>query len=219
MIWLQHNKVHLALHALKQPENNDDQASPLLVLHGLGESAHTPTPPWDEWAGPVWGLDFTGHGASDVPRGGGYTAETLMSDVDVALAEIGRATLLGRGLGAYVALLVAGARPELTNGVVLTDGPGLTGGGEGPQSSTWFLPADADGRAPDPYALYELSHDVRPSDYAISFLQFLLNKSVLETPLVVSAKNRPPWLAAVAKDPGVICETLEQAFTRYNPQS
>ena len=64
------------------------------------------------WPGPVWALDFTGHGASTVPRGGGYTAEVLMADADAALAHLGPATVLGRGLGAYVALLLAGARPR-----------------------------------------------------------------------------------------------------------
>lgn len=209
--WLQHNRVRLALHQLKAGEG-----TPLLILHGLGEPTRLPTGPWDQWSGAIWGLDFTGHGQSQVPRGGGYTAEILMGDVDVALAHLGPVTLFGRGLGAYIALLVAGARPELVNGVVLTDGSGLTGGGEGPQSSTWYLPADADGRTPDPYALYELSNDVRPSDYAIGFLHLLLSGSKLDVPLVVAAKNRPPWLAAVAKDPGVVCEGLSQAFERYN---
>ncbi len=213
--WLQHNRIRLALHHLKEGLTNG-HANPLLILHGLGEPTRLPAEPWDQWEGPIWGLDFTGHGQSQVPKGGGYTAEILMGDVDVALAYLGPVTLVGRGLGAYIALLVAGARPELVNGVVLTDGSGLTGGGEGPQSSTWYLPADADGRTPDPYALYELSNDVRPSDYAIGFLHLLLNGSELEVPLVVAAKNRPPWLAAVAKDPGVVCEGLPQAFERYN---
>lgn len=210
-VWLQHNKIRLALHPIKA-----GAGSPLLMLHGLGEPTVVPTEPWSSWDGPIWGLDFTGHGDSTVPRGGGYTAEVLMSDVDVALAHIGPATIYGRGLGAYVALLVAGARPELTRGVVLADGCGLTGGGTGPQSSTWYLPADADGRAPDPYALYELSVDVRPMDYAVNFLHLLLNASKLEVPIVVAAKNRPPWLEAIANDPGVVSESLSRAFERYN---
>ena len=55
-----------------------------------------------------------------------------MGDADVALAHLGAATVLGRGLGAYVALLIAGARPHLVRGAVLCDGPGLAGGGIGP---------------------------------------------------------------------------------------
>ncbi len=51
----------------------------------------------------------TGHGASTVPVGGGYFCELLMADVDAALAHLGPATVYGRGLGAYVALLIAGS--------------------------------------------------------------------------------------------------------------
>ncbi|MEZ5229584.1 MAG: hypothetical protein R2710_23850 [Acidimicrobiales bacterium] len=45
---------------------------------------------------------------------------------------------------------------------MIGDGPGLAGGSSGPGSGTWFAPADADGSSPDPYALFELSTDVRP---------------------------------------------------------
>ena len=72
-------------------------------------------------------LDFTGHGASTMPIGGGYTAEILMADVDAALDHLDEATVVGRGLGAYVALLISGARADRVRGVVLADGPGLSG--------------------------------------------------------------------------------------------
>jgi len=81
---LDHNRVKIALHTLVEGEG-----TPLLVLHGLGEKTSPARDPWSRWPGPVYGIDFTGHGASTVPSGGGYTAEVLMSDVDVALAEIG----------------------------------------------------------------------------------------------------------------------------------
>ena len=78
---LQHNRIGLALHRLR-----DGEGQPLLLLHGLGEQSPEVAPGWtSSWKGAVFALDFTGHGASDVPRGGGYTAETLMADVDVAL--------------------------------------------------------------------------------------------------------------------------------------
>ena len=86
------------------------------------------------WPGPVHGLDFTGHGGSTVPAGGGYTAEILMADADAALAHLGPCTVLGRGLGAYIALMIAGARPDLVRGAVLDDGAGLAGGGDSPGS-------------------------------------------------------------------------------------
>ena len=98
----------------------------LLLLHGLGESSPVGAArTWAaHWPGPVAALDFTGHGHSTVPAGGGYTAEILLADADVALAELGAATLVGRGLGAYVALMLAGARPQQVRGAVLCDGPG-----------------------------------------------------------------------------------------------
>ena len=90
---------------------------------------------FDPWPGPVWGLDFTGHGRSTVPTGGGYTAEILLADADAALAHIGEATVVGRGLGAWIALLLIGARPDRAVGVVLADGPGFIGGGVQPGST------------------------------------------------------------------------------------
>ncbi len=208
---LVHNKVTLALHELKK-----GSGAPLLLLHGLGESSHLPHEPWSDWSGPIFGLDFTGHGASTVPKGGGYTCELLLGDVDVALAELGPVTVLGRGLGAYVGLMIAGIRPDLVRGAVLADGPGLAGGGEDMTSGTWFHPSDADGRAPDPYALFELSNDVRPADYATNFVHLLLAASELDAPLSIIAKNSPPWLTAIAKEPGVVSESSQAAFERFN---
>jgi pimeloyl-ACP methyl ester carboxylesterase len=100
---LLHSRIELALHRLR-----DATGRPLLLLHGLGE--RTPEVAPSEclaWPGPIYGLDFCGHGASGVPRGGGYTAEALMGDADTALRHLGQATVVGRGLGAYVALLLA----------------------------------------------------------------------------------------------------------------
>ncbi len=210
-VTLTHNRVTLALHELKTGDGPK-----LLILHGLGEQTSMPPKPWDEWPGSIWGLDFTGHGESTVPTGGGYTCEVLMSDVDIALAELGPCTLLGRGLGAYVGLLVAGARPELVRGAVLADGPGIAGGGSEPTSAMWFSPGDQDGSTPDRFALVELSRDLRPADYATSFVHLVMAHSELSAPLVVAAQNRPSWLAAVAREPGVVTESLEAAFERYS---
>jgi pimeloyl-ACP methyl ester carboxylesterase len=207
-----HNKVELALHQLA-----DGPGHPLLVLHGLGEATGDTVPaPWQAWTGPVWGLDFTGHGASTVPHGGGYTCEVLASDADIALGHIGAATIVGRGLGGYIGLMVAAARPDAVLGLVIGDGPGLAGGGDGPSSGTWFDPADADGSSPDPFALFELSTDTRPADYAMGFLRLVLARSELDAPVSVTAMVRPPWLAAVADEPGVVTESAEAAIARYS---
>jgi pimeloyl-ACP methyl ester carboxylesterase len=195
---LTHNKVQLALHQL-----SSGQGRPLLLLHGLGESSPQHVPTWAvAWPGPVYALDFTGHGKSTVPSGGGYSAETAMADADAALAELGEVTIAGRGLGAYVALMLAGARPSQVRGAVVGDGPGLAGGAIGPTSQSFvILPPRA--TPPDPYALFELSRDLRPPDYATLFVRLAVEASGLDEPIIVSAVVRPPWLEAVMAETGV----------------
>jgi pimeloyl-ACP methyl ester carboxylesterase len=210
---LTHVRVELALHRLRSGEGR-----PLLLLHGLGEATPAAVPAVAQaWPGPVLGLDFTGHGASTIPAGGGYTAEVLMADVDTALRHIGGATLLGRGLGAYVALLAAGARPSLVTGAILTDGPGLAGGGPAPHSPSVLRPAIEPGSplVPDPYALAELSRDIRPADYATTYARQAVEFSGLDAPITVSAVVRPPWLEAVIDQPGVVVGRVADALARY----
>lgn len=196
---LRHNRVELALHKLR-----DGDGQPLLHLHGLGEESPATVPDYvAAWPGPVWALDFTGHGASSVPKGGGYFAEVLMGDVDMALDHIGAATIYGRGLGAYVALLTAGARPELVQGAILDDGPGLSGGGIEPGSPYVQQVQLRQNGTPDPYAQLELSRDVRPPDYATTFARQAATLSGLDVAVAVVGVVRPPWLEAVASEPGV----------------
>lgn len=210
--FLTHNKIQLALHLLSAGEGQ-----PLLLLHGLGEQTPATAPAWAHvWAGPVYGLDFTGHGATTVPMGGGYSAETMLADADIALAHLGPCTIVGRGLGAYVALMIAGARPQLVRGAVLCDGPGLWGGATGPTSSS-FHSVDPPYGSPDPNALIDLSRDLRPPDYASLFVRLALEHSGLAEPITVTAVVRPPWLAAVAGEVGVATSTLAEALALYRP--
>ena len=131
IVTLAHNKIALALHHLR--DGPEPGVRPLLMIHGLGERTPEVAPAWlDPWPGPVWGLDLTGHGASSLSIGGGYTAEILLADAATAVGHLGEATVLGRGLGAYVALLVAGARATAVRGAILLAGPGLAGGGPAP---------------------------------------------------------------------------------------
>jgi pimeloyl-ACP methyl ester carboxylesterase len=212
---VRHGKVELALHHLRPGEGR-----PLLILHGLGEASPSEVPSWTApWTGPIAALDFTGHGRSTIPRGGGYTAELLLGDADAALAALTSAehpeiTLAGRGLGAYIALQLAGARARQVHGAVLVDGPGLAGGPTGPTTQSFFsLPPTT--RPPDPYALVELGRDLRPPDYATSFVRLAVERSDLDEPIAVSSVFRPEWLDAVAREHGVMDVPLAEALAVY----
>jgi pimeloyl-ACP methyl ester carboxylesterase len=191
-----HGRSRLALHTLRAGPGRS-----LLLLHGLGEQSPTEVPEHlAAWPGPVHALDFTGHGASTRPRGGGYTAEILMADTDAVVRELGEVTILGRGLGAYVALLAAAAHPVAVRGAILTDGPGLVGGGVRP-TSPFVLTPPVDGHVgPDPFVLFELSHDVRAPDYAVEFVRLVHDGSDLPRPLAVCTVVRPQWLTAIIDD-------------------
>ena len=245
--WLRHVHNDLALHRLRE---GAEGTRPLLLLHGLGERTPETVPPAAAaWPGPVWGLDFTGHGASSRPKSGGYTAEVLLGDVDHALqvlAADGPVTILGRGLGAYVGLLAAGARAELVAGAILTDGPGLAGGGPSQHSPSIIHvpklgvetvlesdpvagrpllaqepgsvgPDRAEERgAPDPYALAELAVDVRPADYATTYARLAVEYSPANQPIALATVARHPWIDAVAELPGVVRERVGDALARYS---
>ncbi len=214
---LRHGRVELALHELRPGDGPT-----LLVLHGLGESSAMVLPPevLHTWPGAVWGLDFTGHGQSTVPLGGGYSSEILMADADTALHHLGPCTILGYGLGGYIGLLVAGARPDRVRGVIIADGPGLIGGGIRPGNESIEVPfglgaGSTPAATPDPFALAELADDIRPTDYALSFVHTALQGSGLDTPVTVAAVSRPQWLAAVVAEFGVAELSVAEALSSY----
>lgn len=208
-----HNRIELALHTLARDASGD--CHPLLLLHGLGEATPPAVPDGVDWPGQVVGLDFTGHGRSTMPVGGGYTSEILVGDVDAVIEHLGApVTILGRGLGAYVAMVTAAARPDMVRGVVMADGPGLAGGGVNPGSRALVRPSDTAG-PPDPYALLELSRDVRPADYARSFAGYAVEGSALEVPLWVATVVRPAWLDAIVGEPGVGEGSIARGLQTY----
>ena len=148
---------------------------------------------------------------SSIPPGGGYTAEALLGDADAALAELGPLTVAGRGLGAYIALLLAGGRAAEIHGAVLGDGPGLAGGG--PRPSTPFIAAVASSAVtPDPRAMADLSADIRPPDYASNFARLATMFSPADPPIIVAARARPDWLRAVVEEAGVRVASLEEGL-------
>ncbi|MGE0877767.1 MAG: alpha/beta hydrolase [Acidimicrobiia bacterium] len=194
--FLRHAWARLVLHELRL---SGERSNPLLLLHGAGERTDKEIPHFAEaWGGDIYGLDFTGHGESSRTRGGGFVSEYLVGDVDIALARIGPATIVGRGLGAWIGLLVAGARPELVRGLVLCDGPGLAGGGDraGVRPIAWPLDAAQAGDA-DPYAAPELDAEWRFPEVAVRFAEGFTKNAATDRPLAVCTDARPPWLAAV----------------------
>lgn len=193
---LRHARIELELHELSQ---RDGPA--LLLLHALGGSSAD----WSEaaalWPGGVYALDFCGHGRSQWVRGGVYYPELLAGDADAALAHLGPAAVAGAGLGAYVALLLAGGRREQVRGALLLPGHGLAGGGAEPN----FDRPLADAFSPDPDAplptgcdpfVGALDRDPRPPDYAAHFAGAARRLLLLE-----DGDERPPWWTAVRQAP------------------
>lgn len=192
MTYLQHGRVKLALHRLAAGEG-----PPLLLLHALYESSRS----WGElaphWPGAVYALDFSGHGDSDRIRGGGYFAEILAGDADVALAHVGPAAIAGAGIGAYVAVLLAGTRPEQVPAALLLPGAGLAGGGATPEYTAPFAASIAAASAPgrgerDPF-LCMLESDVRPPEYVGRFA------AAARTLFLLEGSTPPPWWREVAR--------------------
>ncbi len=215
--WIVHAKVRLSLHSMRaRRDDAPPDARPLLLLHGLGErSLATLAPVFEAWPGEIHALDFTGHGLSDVPSGGGYTAEVLMGDADAALAHLGPLTLCGRGLGAYVALLLAGARAREVHGAILCDGPGLAGGGASPPSPHVVHADPHASGPPDPFALAELAQDLRPADYAVAYVRQAEQFAPIDQPIAVCARNRPGWLVAAIEAADTAVVPLEHALARF----
>jgi pimeloyl-ACP methyl ester carboxylesterase len=145
-------------------------------------------------------------------HGGGYYPELWAADADSALALLchqrGRIALLGYGLSAYVALLLAGGRPELLC-AVLCKGKGLFGGEHDPRTTKPRFPdIGTSERAPrlqlapstDPSVHEGQDCYVRPPDYAARFAARRAEGTQLV--LVEDGGARPAWWRAVAEVPG-----------------
>jgi pimeloyl-ACP methyl ester carboxylesterase len=205
---IEHGRVALELHRLA-----NGRGPALLLLHELFGSAHDWRAAAQPWPGPVYALDFCGHGQSGRVRGGAYFSELLLGDADSALARIGRAALVGRGIGAYVALLLAGCRREQVPAALLLPGRGLSGGGASPTFAPdafapYLLPdADApDGADP---RVRVLEVDVRPADYAERF-----GRAARRLLLLEDGGARPPWWAAIRGDAATAGADEGEAFRR-----
>lgn len=214
--YLRHGWSRLVLHELQV-----EGPRHLLLLHGLGEATPEEIPEYAaDWPGSIYGLDLSGHGHSSRSVGGGYVSEYLVGDVDIALARIGPSTIVGRGLGAYVALLVAGARPGLVRGLVLCDGRGLAGGAATPgvRPVVAATPPIDDPFAldPDPLAVAELDTEWRLPHVARDFATAFASAHDLGAgAIAVCATERPPWLAAIVDAVAVWQGDVATAIKRF----
>jgi pimeloyl-ACP methyl ester carboxylesterase len=205
-----HGRVPVEFHELKSAKGR-----PLLLLHALGSNAEA----WPDevlgWSeGPVYAIDFAGHGGSDPLRGGAYYPEHFLADADLALERLDEpCAVLGAGIGAYVALMLAGARPALVSGAYLLGGEGLDGVGSQPGNELSF--DDVEGFelfiaenskryavGTDPLVA-QCAGDMRPKGYAAAFAR--ASQPLLFSPNV--GIDRPPpdwWLAAVGANRGIV---------------
>jgi pimeloyl-ACP methyl ester carboxylesterase len=204
-----HGEVELALHELRPAPLGTAGGPRLLLVHELGASSARWIAPGGAagllaaWPGPVLALDLAGHGESQSRVGGAYTPELFAADVDAALAALGACFLAGAGLGAYVCLLVAGARPDLVPAALLLPGAGLDGGGPHPHVGRIADPVVEAAAAagprlpggPDPLT-HACAGDVRPPDYAQPFAGAARRLLLAE-----DGSPRPPWWRAVAGEP------------------
>jgi len=113
----------IELHCLEWTSSSDrESATPIILLHGGGANAHW----WDHLAseltphGPVYALDFRGHGDSSFPdelRVGAFN-----DDLEALVDRLGRddVILVGHSMGAAVALDHA-SRFDSTRGIALVD--------------------------------------------------------------------------------------------------
>lgn len=168
----------------------------LLALHALGGTAQDFAALAAHWPGRVLALDFAGHGASAWTRGGSYSPELHAACADDALLEAGDAYLVGAGLGAYVALLLAGARAKQVPAALLLPGRGLEGGGAAPRFDRppeldLLLATEAAARPDFDPMLRACETDPRPPDYARPYADAARRLLLAE-----DGAARPPWWQA-----------------------
>jgi pimeloyl-ACP methyl ester carboxylesterase len=190
-------RSEVALHELRA-----GSGPTLLALHALGGAAQDFAALAAHWPGRVLALDLPGHGASAWTRGGSYTPELHAASADDALFEAGDAYLVGSGLGAYVALLLAGTRAPRVPAALLLPGRGLDGCGPAPrsdqalqiQSGEALRLLDAAAAQPRPAfdpLLRACETDARPPDYARAFANAAQRLLFAE-----DGGAQPPWWEA-----------------------
>lgn len=108
-------------------------APPVLLLHGLAGSSRELLPTAQALAGSfrVLLMDQRGHGLSS-RRPADLSRQAFVDDVIEVIQHVvpgGRCTLVGQSMGAHTAFLVAAARPDLVERLVMLEGHAAGGGG------------------------------------------------------------------------------------------
>lgn len=101
--------------------------SPVILLHGGGQTRHSWATTLSSLAGQGWraySVDLRGHGDSDWAKDGDYSLEAFAGDVSALASALDRApALVGASLGGLAALLGVGSKPGggLASALVLVD--------------------------------------------------------------------------------------------------
>ncbi len=107
----------------------------------------------------------------------------------------------------------------MVRGAIIDDGLGLMGGGGSPGSIHLDMPnrltSPDSSSTPDPYALLEMSSDIRPADYASSFAFAASQASENRVSIAVVAKVRPAWLSGIVDQFGVEEMPLTDALAAF----
>jgi pimeloyl-ACP methyl ester carboxylesterase len=116
----------LSHHLLRWGPDSDD---PILFLHGYGDAAASFQFVADEIAAelPVAAIDWRGFGHTARSPAGCYWFPDYYADLEQFVAGLcrGPARLVGHSMGANVAMIYAGARPERVRALVNLEGFGL----------------------------------------------------------------------------------------------
>lgn len=110
------------------------EGRPIVLAHGLAQSAHFWTPLVTRLGGPpVWAVDQRGHGDSDLPLTSTFTMTAAGSDLAAVCRATGnRPLLVGHSWGAAATLQAGADHPDCAAGLVAIDGGLLTLGDVAP---------------------------------------------------------------------------------------
>jgi len=115
----------LRIHYLDWAEPGDEDKQPLLLLHGIGRTAHNYDHLVPHFAPHyrVIAADLRGHGDSDWHADGAYLVEDYVRDIEALIAELGltNMVLMGQSTGGRVVQVIAGKQPGRVAAAIVED--------------------------------------------------------------------------------------------------